>query len=493
VTLQRIQNSAFFGGLRFVHAHLRVVSVLSGVLIIPCIWHRRIEAGDLPSHIYNAWLAQLIGRGEAPGLYTVRQWNNVLFDFFLLYSTKLFGFLAGSAILVSACALVFFWGVFSFVTVTSGRPPWLLAPVIAMFTYGYTFNMGFFNYYLSIGLACFGLAVLWRPQGWDWIVGGMLLVPVVFAHPIGTLWFLGMLVYIFSRRRFGELRGFIVPVTTVGIFIAAHWYLAHLVNFEVYWENKPFYLFNGADQLVVYSGRYRWIACAFLATVVIWFTHDCLRWRESVSMKPLFFLAELYLVSFFGVSLLPEGLRGGMYSAGIGYLVPRLTLICAVFVLCAIGCLKPRKWALLALTASAAAFFVSLYQDTGVINRLELHVETLTGGLPYGTRVIPSLLGPTDSRISTKAVIGHVVDRACVGRCFSYSNYEPSSGLFRVRAHLGSPIVTSEAIDSQDMAKGTYVVRDNDLPLIIIYQCVPGNIATVCLRNLTAGETTGQR
>src|SRR6266849_1936634 len=62
---------------------LQAMTISSG-LLVPCFWHRRIEAGDLASHVYNAWLAQLIERGQAPGLYLARQWNNVLFDLLLL-------------------------------------------------------------------------------------------------------------------------------------------------------------------------------------------------------------------------------------------------------------------------------------------------------------------------------------------------------------------------------------------------------------------------
>ena len=41
-------------------------ALLSVVLIVPCEWHRRIEAGDLGSHVYNAWLASLV-KGIGPG------------------------------------------------------------------------------------------------------------------------------------------------------------------------------------------------------------------------------------------------------------------------------------------------------------------------------------------------------------------------------------------------------------------------------------------
>src|SRR5262249_20957996 len=148
-------------------------------------------AGDLGSHVYNAWLAQLIEKGQAPGLYIVRQWNNVLFDWLLLHTANFAGFAAAEKIVVSLCVLIFFWGVFSFVAAISNRPSWFLAPAIAMLAFGYSFNMGFLNYYLSLGLASFSLTLLWRGRGLRFLAG-LLLVPfVLLAHPIGFLWLAG--------------------------------------------------------------------------------------------------------------------------------------------------------------------------------------------------------------------------------------------------------------------------------------------------------------
>lgn len=489
------QNGALLRGLRFVRTHLVLIIALSALLVVPSIWHRHIESGDLPSHIYNAWLAHLIEQGKAPGLYIVWQWNNILFDLLLLNFAKIFGFVIGPAIVVSICALVFFWGVFSFVAALSGRPPWQLTPCIAMLTYGYTFNMGFFNYYLSIGLACFGLALLWKPRSWDWFAAGSLFILVVLAHPIGALWFVAILAYTFAKRRLGGKWTFVVPAIAAGIFVAAHWslvYLASVSTFEVFWRNKPFYLFNGADQLIVYSSRYRFIAGVLVATVVIWLIYEGVYGRDYPhSRRTVFFLCvELYLISFFATTLLPQGLRGGIYACGIGFIVHRLTLICAIFGLCTIGCLTPRKWASVGMAAYTAVFFACLYYDTGAINRLESHAEALTSILPFGTRVVPFVMPRPDSRIST--LIGHVVDRACVGHCFTYGNYEPSSGLFRVRVRPGSPVVAFLAIDSQEMAAGTYVVKNTDPPLKEIYQCVRGDPEALCVRDLAVGETTGR-
>src|SRR5258708_30583259 len=113
---------------------LRVL-LLSAVLTVPCFWHRRIEAGDLASHVYSAWLAQLIEKGQAPGLYLVSRWNNVLFDITLLHLGKLFGFSAAEKIAAYACVLIFFWGVFAFLAAVTDRAPWFVAPCIAMLAY----------------------------------------------------------------------------------------------------------------------------------------------------------------------------------------------------------------------------------------------------------------------------------------------------------------------------------------------------------------------
>ena len=46
--------------------------VISAAMLTPCFWHRTIVTSDLGSHLYNAWLAQLIRHGEAPGLWIAR-------------------------------------------------------------------------------------------------------------------------------------------------------------------------------------------------------------------------------------------------------------------------------------------------------------------------------------------------------------------------------------------------------------------------------------
>jgi EpsG family len=463
---------------------------ISALILLPCWWYRHIQAGDLASHVYNAWLAQLIERGQAPGLYIASQWNNVLFDVALLRVEKLFGFAAAEKIVVSACVLIFFWGVFAFVRTATEQPPWFLTPAIAMLAYGYSFSMGFINYYLSLGLACFGLAVLWRARRFEWIAGALLAVLAWLAHPIGFLWLLGTLAYVRVRAKLPRWWKLALPLAAAGVFAAVRSYAAHRPALLADWDRGPFYLYNGADQLWLYGKRYATLAAAAFFLGLIFVALDFYqRRRETSPWKPFELPLELYLVTFCATALLPENLRPSIYGGWIGLLGSRLTTISAILGLCFLGCLKPRRWHLAAFSVCAAVFFAFLHQDTGWLNRLEANAEKLVEDLPAGTRVVATIDAPPDSRIT---FIGHAVDRACITHCFSYANYEPASGEFRVRVREDSPVVTSSTDEAEDMASGEYEVDDSDLPLKQIYQCDARDLTKVCIRDLKAGEMNAQ-
>jgi hypothetical protein len=467
------------------------IAFVSAVLLIPCLWHPRIEAGDLASHVYNAWLAQLIGKGQAPGLYLASQWNNILFDYCLWHTANVVGFPAAQQIVVGACVLIFFWGVFALIAAITDRLPWFLTPCIAMLAYGYSFNMGFLNYYLSIGLACFSLAFFWRRRGIGWIAGIVLGPLVLLAHPIGFVWLIGSLAYLQIRKRLPGRWKLGLPLAAAAGLLAFYWYLAHnAARFTADWDRGPFYLYNGADQLALYGQGYVWLAAALFFFGVFCVAFEAVaEGRENRSWKPSALLFELYFVSFFATVLLPENLRVSLYAGWVGMLSSRLTTISAIFGLCILGFLKPRKWHVAGFGMCAIVFFGSLYQDTKWLNQLEANAESLVRSLPPGTRVIPTIWAPAGSRV---AFIGHVVDRACIGYCFNYANYEPSSRQFRVRVRPGSRVVTDSSDDSEDMSAGQYHVQDEDLPLKQIYQCDPADLTKLCIRDLQAGEKNGR-
>src|ERR1700720_555005 len=124
--------SVFAASTHFIRQNCLKFLAISALVVVPCLWHRRIIAGDLASHTYNAWLAQLIEHGQVSGLWIERRWNNVLFDLLLSGLGKVLSLHAAEKIAVSVAVLIFFWGMFAFVSAAGERAPWFLVPVIAM-------------------------------------------------------------------------------------------------------------------------------------------------------------------------------------------------------------------------------------------------------------------------------------------------------------------------------------------------------------------------
>src|SRR5687768_12326836 len=127
---------------RFARSPLAYLAA-SILLLVPCFWQSRLQAGDLASHLYNAWLAQLIERGEAPGLTIASPTTNVLFDWLLSWAFRTFGPEAAQRIAVVPAVLAFVWGAFAFVSVAAKRRAWNLLPWIGLLAYGWVFHMGF--------------------------------------------------------------------------------------------------------------------------------------------------------------------------------------------------------------------------------------------------------------------------------------------------------------------------------------------------------------
>src|SRR3954470_23958623 len=180
--------------------------LISLLLLLPCYWQPRLQAGDLSSHVYNAWLAQLIESGRADGLTIVRQTTNVLFDLILSGLFNICGAGWSQRIAVSIAVLTFVWGAFEFVGVVAGRRCWHLLPCIAMLAYGWVFHMGFFNFYLSMGLCFWALRLAWNASGPRLAAAALLLVVAYIAHALPVVWTAGLLAYITLARKLSPVR-----------------------------------------------------------------------------------------------------------------------------------------------------------------------------------------------------------------------------------------------------------------------------------------------
>lgn len=489
-------DSAIASGWRFIGRHWARFAGISVLLLVPCFWHRHIQAGDLGSHLYNAWLAQLIEKGQAPGLYLARQFSNILFDFFLSHLANALGFWLAEKIAVSACVLIFFWGVFALISAVADDAQWILMPCIATLAYGYAFNMGFMNYYVSLGLGAFSLALVWPVSAWkgkqaDCILAAMLLVVAWLAHPIGCSWALATMFYVGLHNRLDSWRKLVVPAGAVALLLAFRGYLHHHVKLAADWNSGlPSWQSNGADQLMVYGNRYETLAHVALAFGVVCLLIEIVRNLRNLSWwKDIALPLELYLVAFFAVATFPENFRVSMYAAWIGLLVSRLTAICAVLGLIVLARAQLRQWTFAGFFVIGLAYFVFLARDTRSLSELEASAEAAVATLPQETRIVPTLRADPNWRVE---FVSHVADRACIRHCFVYSNYEPSSQQFRVRVQKGATfMVTDSADDADDMQGGSYEIEKKDLPLEQLYQCDRSNWTKLCLHDLKEGETTG--
>jgi hypothetical protein len=471
----------------FIGAHGSKILLVSAVLLIPCFWQRHIAAGDFSSHLYNAWLAQLIRQGRAPGLWIVPVWNNVLFDWILSGSASLFGFAAAEKLAAALAVLLFFWGAFAFAWAVARRAPWNLAPCLAMVAYGWTFHAGFFNYYLSVGLSFWGLAIFLKVNGWKrWLA--LALAPlVVLGHPMGIAWFLGAVAYAAVAPKLpGRCQVFLLLAPAAAL-TGLHFYLWS--RFTPDNVDSPVYLYQGADQLALSADRHTYVAAAALAFGAVCFALDAVRRRRDPGYFRRAGLAlQLYVIAQLAVFLMPDTLFLPMYTAPFGWIVERLTLISAVVGCALLVTMEPRRWHAAGFAVIAAAFFFLTYRETQTLGRMEESAERLVGALPQGARVLVTILPRPASRIY---FIDHMVDRACIGHCFAYGNYEPASKQFRLRALPGNSIVMADEGDVGDMEGGSYEVPEDAPPLYQVYQC-NADFTQLCIRKLEAGEQNGR-
>jgi hypothetical protein len=202
--------------------------------------------------------------------------------------------------------------------------------------------------------------------------------------------------------------------------------------------------------------------------------------RSVLSSLPF----QITVLSAAGVFIVPTRLQIPGYNHALVYIAERMSLAVGIC-LCALLAAAPlRAYHRYAMALVALLFFGFLYRDEGALNTFEDRMTKLVSQLPPGQRVVSAINDPT-LRINA---LTHMIDRACLGRCYSYANYEPSTAQFRIRVMAGNPIVVSTYEDSWRLQDGSYVVKERDLPL---YQVVLDPAGHMGIRILTAGAQSG--
>ena len=432
----------------------------SVLLLIPCFWQPHIHAGDLASHAYNAWLTLLVERGEAPSLYIVHPWTNVLFDLMLVETMRRFGADWAQRISVSLCVLVFFWSAFSFLWTFAGRRTWRIVPLLAVLSYGWAFQMGFFNFYLGAGLGIWACVALTKRSALRIALAVLLFALSAYAHVLATAYCLMLCAAAQALSRL-RLRGRLWFLGIAGTCLLGAGVAVQLAGLGVSGWRLPIML--GADAYSSVSPESILTLMAyFLLAITLIARHLTRKSAGRIFGDRSTQLVALTIVAEFA---LPGTVTVAGYLTPVEFVRLRFEVFLALAMLAYVSSTRPGRAFHLIAAVIAANFFFWFYAESRHSELIERSVADVVRQTPRGARVLAIL----KTRMGLIDPIGHVVDRACIGHCFSYANYEPGTAAFRLRATIGSRIALGDISRlRQEIVTGRFVVQDNDLPLTAI-------------------------
>ena len=468
-----------------------LIAVVAMLLLVPCFWQPHIMAGDLPSHLYNAWLAGQIEQGNLPAqLSLAHPITNVLADWVsqgLLYRL---GPYATERIVAGAAVEIFFWGAFCFVAATAGQRCWIIAPILAMISYGLIFHLGFLNFYLSTGLSLWMMALLWRPRlPWCWLAVPLAVLALL-AHALPLAWALGALLYVHGVRMLLKPRKVLAFVAAACLMIllqfallarfpAHQWSLRELVSLEAALG------LTGSGQFWLYGPQYAIVVCGVL---LVWFALFLQRLDRRFVLDDA--VVHIWGLTILSYALMPKIILFPQYNTPLQFMPYRISLFIAVL-LCAVvsSGAHGRYWTRVS-GLMACVFFTLMYLDARSLNQVEANLARLFSNLPPNSRVAAVLVDSASLRLRG---LDHVVAAACLGRCFDYGNYEPPSAQFRVRVSGPNAVAASDMATVSEIGSGEHIVTPDEAPLYTL--CAPKqgdtrDAAQFELRKLNAGETT---
>jgi hypothetical protein len=168
-------------------------------------------------------------------------------------------------IAVSIAVLTFVWGAFTFVSAVCGRRPWHLLPCIAILAYGWVFHMGFFNFYLSLGLCFWVLSLLWDSTPRRVAAAVPLAALAYVAHVLPLIWASGLVGYLWLACRMSQRTRAWVAAVSLAVMIAIHGWMDRTLFGA--WTPAQIHMGAAADQGWFFDGKY-YVVLAGL--VLVW-------------------------------------------------------------------------------------------------------------------------------------------------------------------------------------------------------------------------------
>jgi hypothetical protein len=458
-----------------------IVAAAAALVTAPALLVSEFPAGDLHSHVYNAWLRILVERGDAPGLWIAPAWTNVLVDPALVALLRVAtpGHVETLTLLASAHATL--WSSFLFCRALSHRAGWESLPVLAMLALGWNFHMGFSNWSMSAALSlAAGAALL---SGMRWAARAALALPLLGLAALGST-LPPASVAAMTALAVGVQRRWVRPGLLVALAVAFTAEIAvelRAAGRSLYGRD-PWAAASGADQLWVFDSKYRWFEIALLAvwSLAMW------PWLRAAGKNALATppFAVAVVATAAGV-LLPDAILFPGFDIPASLLALRSSLFAGI-AWTAVASLAGYSARRLACTSILAASWTAMLAgDWMSLSRFQESVISTVRGLPPGARIAGRMSSPP-SRV---APFTHVVDRACIGRCFAWDNYEPSSAAFGVRATPENTFVIASRHEYAEIEAGTYRVPSLPFSLWKMEPCpAQGGTQRACTSPLSPGD-----
>jgi len=461
-----------------------LVFALSVVMLIPCVWQDHIQAGDLSSHLYNAWLAGQIDLGAVKGLTIVPQSTNILTDWVLERLIYRNGPVVAERLVSAAAVLIFFWGAFYAVEITTGRRPWLFSPLLAMFAYGLVFHFGFLNFYLSVGLCLWILGLCWNFSPKKALAAVPLAILSFMAHALPVVWVASVLAYLYIVRRIPSPWRIAAPLGGVAVLAAIRSFI--ISHYPYRWSSEQALSLSGiggmigVEQFRLYDSKYLIVSITILIVLLVLFLERLD--QGDMLTDPIVHIWSLHVVA---LALMPSAFQLPQYKQMLAYIPQRISLLAGIVFIMMVGRARYGRGITRFTAVIATLFFTCLYLDGLAFNRVENEVASLAAKLPPGQRVVAALF---DSGAYINPM-GHVADRACIAHCFSYGNYEPASQQFRIRVSGPNQVIASNMKVIQEIEDGEHTVTPTEEPLYSVcpFEQDPDHFY---LRSIHAGEQT---
>jgi hypothetical protein len=458
-----------------------------------------VPTTDGPSHVYNAWiLREHLNTGDHPLLshYYDKYYEidhtplpNWLGHAALALLMTLFAPSTAEKVLVSGYVVLFLAGALSLAGAVDPGRRWLAFLAFPL-VFNRTFQLGFYNFGMSLGFFLLALGFWWRRRGSPGAglaVGiNLILLLCWFSHIVSTVMaLLGIGVLWLCTLRRGTWKRHLLHVAILAPQVALPlWFVtSHAAqpvpsqrHAELLWRYfrrlEVLYTFS-KGQIVLGSS----LAALFLLLVVLTLAGRRAEGRPALREEDGFLL--LAVLAFVIYCASPEGMTGG------SLLRARLSLYPWLFLLPWLApwlvpwlperLAQPARAALIAVLALVAAGNAGAHARWWRAADREVQAFlAATRGIEPGTRVLPILYDHRAS-IGLMGTLDHAFSRAATEKCLiDWSNYEAATDHFPVRLRASAPRINGYVLAAMPWSFNVREHRD-EIDYVFAWKVPPGS------------------